>query len=310
MLGENSFRKAIPSSHPSVSPYIGRFAPSPTGPLHLGSLYTALASFLDARRHNGRWLLRIDDLDTPRNVPGAVPAILECLRRFNLHWDGEVYYQSQHIDDYFDAVARLQGQIRLYHCVCSRKRLAAYPEVYPGFCRDRQTTDDSEYALRVKTDDETLSFEDRIQGTIRENPALQHGDFIIKRKDGIIAYQLAVVVDDHLQGVNQVVRGFDLLDSTARQVFLHDLLDYPVPEYMHVPIIVDSQGCKLSKQTRAEAVDENDPAATLILLLDWLKQKPPASLRHAAIPDILDWAIENWQPQRLKKIRAIEQAID
>jgi glutamyl-Q tRNA(Asp) synthetase len=302
MLGENSFRKVILST----TPYIGRFAPSPTGPLHLGSLYTALASYLDARNHHGRWLLRIDDLDTPRNVPGAIPAILDCLRRFGLHWDGEVYYQSQHVADYLEAIARLQGRHRLYRCICSRKRLAAHPDVYPGFCRNQQTPDHQEHALRVKTDDEELSFEDRIQGTIRENPARQHGDFIIKRKDGIIAYQLAVVVDDHLQGVNRVVRGFDLMDSTARQAFLHRLLDYPVPEYMHVPIIVDRQGCKLSKQTRAQAVDEDHPAAALILLLDWLKQNPPASLRHAAIGEILDWAIEHWQPQPLKKIHAIQ----
>lgn len=308
MPGENAIRKAIPG--PNVSPYVGRFAPSPTGPLHLGSLYTALASFLDARQHDGRWLLRIDDLDTPRNMPGAVPAILDCLRRFGLHWDGEVYYQSQHIDDYLDALSRLEGQHRLYRCVCSRKRLAAYGDVYPGVCRDQQYPGDQEYALRVKTDDKELSFGDRIQGTIRENPALQHGDFVVKRKDGIIAYQLAVVVDDHQQGVNRVVRGFDLLDSTGRQMLLHHLLDYPIPEYMHVPIIVDSQGCKLSKQTYAQAVDQNDPAATLILLLEWLNQNPQPSLRRATVAGILEWAIEHWQPQRLKKIRAIEQTID
>lgn len=304
MPGENSFRKAILSN----APYIGRFAPSPTGPLHLGSLYTALASYLDARRQNGRWLLRIDDLDTPRNMPGAIPAILDCLQRFGLHWDGDIYYQSQHIDDYLGAITRLKHKDSVYACVCSRKRLADFPGVYPGFCRNLQHPDDPQHALRLKTRDEVLCFDDRLQGSICENQARQHGDFIIKRKDGIIAYQLAVVMDDYNQQVNHVVRGFDLLDSTGRQVFLHRLLDIPQPAYMHVPVIVDSQGNKLSKQTYAQAVDESRPAAKLFLLLGWLKQSPPPSLRQASVEDILDWAIAHWQPQALKKIRAIEQA--
>ncbi len=289
--------------------YIGRFAPSPTGPLHLGSLYTALASFLDARQHSGRWLLRIDDLDAPRNMPGAIPAILDCLQRFGLHWDGEIYYQSQHVDAYLNAIGHLQQQEKIYACACSRKRLAAFPGVYPGFCRNLRHPDDPQHALRVKTTHEEICFVDRLEGPTRENLARQHGDFIIKRKDGIIAYQLAVVVDDHIQQVNQVVRGFDLLDSTGRQVFLHHLLDYPLPEYMHVPIIVDCHGDKLSKQTCAQAVDISRPAATLFLLLQWLKQNPPDNLRHATVDEMLHWAIAHWQPQSLKKIRAIEQAI-
>ncbi|MGZ4960037.1 MAG: tRNA glutamyl-Q(34) synthetase GluQRS [Methylomonas sp.] len=290
-------------------PYIGRFAPSPTGPLHLGSLYTALASFLDARHHGGRWLLRIDDLDTPRNMPDAIPKILDCLRRFGLQWDGEIYYQSRHVDDYLDAIARLQRQDRVYACICSRKRLADFPGVYPGFCRGHRYGKDQPHALRVKTDDEALSFDDRVQGAIRENPARHHGDFIIKRKDGIIAYQLAVVVDDHIQQINQVVRGFDLLDSTGRQIWLHRLLDLPLPDYMHVPIIVDSHGNKLSKQTYAQAVDDSRPAATLFLLLGWLQQNPPLSLRQASVEDILAWAIDHWRSDALKKIRAIKQTI-
>lgn len=232
-------------------------------------------------------------------MPGAVPAILDCLQRFGLHWDGEVYYQSQHIDTYLTAIAQLQSRQQVYPCTCSRKRLVDYPGVYPGFCRDRQAAENKEHALRIKTDATLIRFDDRIQGPISENMALQHGDFIVKRKDGIIAYQLAVVIDDRAQRVNQVVRGFDLLDSTPKQLFLHGLLGYPPPTYMHVPIIVDSQGRKLSKQTRAQAVDDARPARTLFLLLNLLKQNPPDKLRNAAIDDMLDWAVAHWQPRHL-----------
>lgn len=295
---------------PKNSPlYIGRFAPSPTGPLHLGSLYTALASYLDARQHGGLWLLRIDDLDTPRNADGAIDTILHCLDRYGLHWDNEVYYQSRHIDDYLHAIDCLHDQHRLYRCVCSRKRLTASPNVYSGFCRTAAHPENSEHALRIKTDDETLCFEDRIQGKISENIASQHGDFIIKRKDGIIAYQLAVVIDDHLQEVNQVVRGYDLLDSTTRQIFLHRLLDYPEPVYMHVPIIVDAEGNKLSKQTCARAVDESNPPATLIQLLKWLKQSPPTALEKATTTQILEWAIAHWQPDQLKAVHSVKDSL-
>ena len=242
-------------------------------------------------------------------MPGAVPAILDCLQGFGLHWDGEVHYQSRHLGDYSNAIARLQLQQQVYTCSCSRKRLNGYPGIYPGFCRNKKLRE-AEGSLRVKAGDVEICFDDRTQGRHRENIAMQHGDFIIRRKDGIIAYQLAVVIDDHLQRVNQVVRGFDLLDSTAKQIYLHSLLGYPPPAYMHVPVIVDNQGNKLSKQTCAQAVDCRQPAATLFLLLSLLKQNPPAELRNAAIHDILEWAISHWQPEQLKKIRAIEQTID
>ena len=189
------------------------------------------------------------------------------------------------------------------------KKSEGLPGVYPGFCRDKHLPN-SQSALRVKTDNLEIGFHDYLQGAIVENMGLAHGDFVIKRKDGVFAYQLAVVVDDHAQQVNQVVRGFDLLDSTSKQIFLQQLLGYPPPSYMHVPVIVDRHGEKLSKQTCAQAVDCNKPAATLFLLLELLKMRPPAALRSAAINDLLDWAILHWQVERLKNIRAIKQTCD
>jgi glutamyl-Q tRNA(Asp) synthetase len=249
-------------------------------------------------------LLRIDDLDTLRNSPGAASQILSCLETFGLHWDGEVAYQSQHLNAYDQALEQLQGQA--YACTCSRKILQEYFGVYPGFCRNKQP-DEPEYALRIKTDNSIICFIDRIQGAMSVNMADEHGDFIVKRRDGVIAYQLAVVVDDHLQGVNQVVRGADLLDSTAKQMYLQQLLGFLPPEYQHVPIIVNQQGEKLSKQTRAQAINGSQPPATLFLLLQLLKQNPPTSLRKAAVDEIIAWGIAHWQPLHLYKTLAIQQ---
>lgn len=248
----------------------------------------------------------MDDLDTPRNRPGAVQAILDCLEAYGLHWNGEVYYQSRHLADYAAAIERLQPH--LYGCVCSRKQLAEYPQLYPGFCRERAwswPTVEQQHALRIKCPAALIAFTDGIQGEIVQNMALQHGDFIIKRKDGIIAYQLAVVVDDHNQQINRIVRGYDLLDSTPKQIFLQRLLGYPQPTYQHVPVIIDQQGHKLSKQTGAQAVDLHQTAATLYLLLCLLNQQPPASLRSAQVVDILQWGIEHWQAQRLSGLQSL-----
>ena len=277
--------------------------------MHLGSLYTALASYLDAHQHNGCWLLRIDDLDTPRNRPGAVSAILACLEAFGLYWDGEIYYQSQHLETYQQALTVLEDQQRLYGCMCSRKTLDQYPGVYPGFCRNALPSQHKQ-ALRVKTHPYSIEFADALQGHIIENMAVQHGDFVVKRKDAIIAYQLAVVVDDHAQHVNHVVRGFDLLDSTPKQLFLQNLLNYPQPEYMHVPVIVDTHGQKLSKQSFATAIDFQHPVPVLWRLLALLRQNPPVQLGHASVAELLDWAVEHWQPQNLKKISAIQDTIE
>ena len=282
--------------------YIGRFAPSPTGPLHLGSLYTALAGFLQARSRQGKWLLRIDDLDTPRNIKGSADSIFKTLDAFGLHWDDSVVYQSQHLDVYDEILDELAKNKLIYPCTCSRKTLT---DIYSGLCRNKQPPHHSPYALRIKTDERIISFQDELQGLISHNLAGQHGDFILKRKDRIIAYQFAVVVDDDRQQINHVVRGFDLLDSTPRQIYLQQMLGFATPGYMHVPVIIDEHGYKLSKQTRATAVDLKTPHNVIFGLLDLLKQNPPRELQHAPSTEQLDWAIDHWNPGLLKNSRAI-----
>lgn len=293
------------SSRKSV---IGRFAPSPSGPLHLGSLYTALASYLQARSQQGLWLLRIDDLDTPRNVKGATASILSTLDSFGLHWDGEVSYQSQCLDAYHDALDQLANRQLIYPCTCSRKELAILQtsDVYTGLCRDKTLSPNPPYALRIKTDARTIVFEDGLQGEISRDMAKQYGDFILKRKDEIIAYQFAVVIDDNLQQINQVVRGFDLLNETPKQIYLQQMLGLTTPDYMHVPVIVDEQGYKLSKQTRACAVNSATPHRVIFDLLNLLKQNPPLELKDSSIEELINWAIKNWKPELLRNINQVE----
>jgi glutamyl-Q tRNA(Asp) synthetase len=283
-------------------PYIGRFAPSPTGPLHLGSLCTALASFLQARSHRGLWLLRIDDLDTPRTIKGSADSILKTLDAFALHWDDRVVYQSQYLDVYDEIINELVKNKRIYPCTCSRKTLT---DSYSCVCRDKRTLPNNPYSLRIKTDDRIISFQDELQGLISHNLAEQHGDFILKRKDRIIAYQFAVVIDDDRQQVNHVVRGFDLLDSTPKQIYVQQILGLMTPNYMHVPVITDEHGYKLSKQTRATAVDLKNSGAALFKMLTLLKQNPPGELQYAPSTELLAWAIEHWNPTLLKNFHAI-----
>ncbi|MGZ5052419.1 MAG: tRNA glutamyl-Q(34) synthetase GluQRS [Methylobacter sp.] len=296
---------------------MGRFAPSPTGPLHLGSLYTALAGFLQARSQQGLWLLRIDDLDTPRNVNGSADAILKTLEAFGLHWDGEVYFQSRHIDVYLDVIEQLRIQKLIYPCTCSRKTLAsiagagrAQPDIYPGICRERHDLPDEPHALRVKTDDRVVSFHDQLQGLVSHRINEQDGDFIVRRKDSIIAYQFAVVVDDDLQRINHIVRGFDLLEETPKQIYLQQLLGIQTPSYMHVPVIVDEHGYKLSKQTQAMAVDSAVPQCVIFELLKLLKQNPPLELKKAPVAEQLSWAIAHWNPGALKNTRALKERVE
>lgn len=279
-----------------ASRYTSRFAPSPTGHLHLGSIYTALASFLDARANHGVWQLRFDDLDTPRNVTGAATSILKTLETLGLHWDGDVDYQSLHLDEYHTVLENLLADERIYRCQCSRKNLTS---IYAQTCRNQQIPSNIPHSLRIKTDARQINFNDGLQGQISHNLASQHGDFILKRRDNIIAYQFAVVLDDFRQNINHVVRGMDLLHETPKQIFLQQVLNLPTPNYVHVPILVNEKGEKLSKQTLAAAVDLTAPNLVLFNLLQLLNQNPSLSLQTENVEIILKWAIENWQLTRV-----------
>lgn len=260
----------------AVSP-TGRFAPSPTGPLHLGSLAAAVASWLFARDAGGRWLVRIEDIDTPRVVPGSEQEILSALRRYSLEWDGPIVRQSERADRYEEALNRMRTEGRIYECGCSRadlQRAASAPlggeAVYPGTCRNGIAAGKPARALRFRTSDEVIEFDDLLQGPQRENVARQTGDFVVRRADGLFAYQLAVVVDDAEQGITQVVRGADLLQSTARQIALQRALGYPTPAYAHVPLVFSSDGAKLGKRDGAlplPSLDEARVRETLLIAL-------------------------------------------
>lgn len=252
--------------------YVGRFAPSPTGPLHKGSLVAAMASYLDARAHRGQWLVRIEDVDEARSVPGAAEAILQALRAFGMQWDGEVVWQSRRKALYEATFARLGTYA--YACGCTRREIADSrtgvaadgAAVYPGTCRLGLAEGKAARAYRLRVPDDAtrrVSFEDRWVGRVEQDLAMEVGDFVLKRADGFWAYQLAVVVDDAEQGVTHVVRGADLLDSTPRQVYLQRLLDIPTPRYLHVPVVTNEIGEKLSKQTGARALDLTRPHAEL-----------------------------------------------
>ncbi|MDO4936507.1 MAG: tRNA glutamyl-Q(34) synthetase GluQRS [Sutterellaceae bacterium] len=259
-----------------MSAYVGRFAPSPTGPLHFGSLVCAMATYLDARAHAGTWLVRIEDIDPPRDVPGADVDILNTLAGFGMQSDKDVVWQSDRDALYEAALKTLQQNRAVYGCACSRseiqaqnKRLGLPAGVYPGTCR-AGTGDRAVRAWRFLTTDTPVEFTDRIQGRYCQNVEKEVGDFVVKRADGLWAYQLAVVVDDALQGITHVVRGADLLDNTPRQILLQKALGYPTPVYMHIPIVTDANGQKLSKQTKAKAVSCADPLPVLETAFEFL----------------------------------------
>jgi glutamyl-Q tRNA(Asp) synthetase len=285
--------------------YVGRFAPSPSGPLHFGSLVAALASWLDARAARGRWLLRIEDLDLPRTQPGAAADIQRCLERLGLAWDGPVLYQSLRAARYEDALQRLQPST--YWCGCTRREVADSAlglaadgaQIYPGTCRPGLPAGKAARALRIKSGLESIVFVDRVQGTQEQNLAREVGDFVLYRADGQVAYQLAVVVDDAEQGVTDVVRGADLIDSTARQIYLQRLLGYPAPRYMHLPVAVNARGEKLSKQTGALPVDPARRDELLPRVLAFLGQRATSEL---------DEAIAHWDATRIPRTRV--RAID
>ncbi|MCJ8168119.1 tRNA glutamyl-Q(34) synthetase GluQRS [Atopomonas sediminilitoris] len=273
--------------------YIGRFAPTPSGFLHFGSLLAALASFLDARAAGGHWLLRMEDLDPPREVTGSAAAILHTLDAYGLHWDGPVLYQSQRHDAYQAICAQLQAQGLAYACTCSRKDLSAYHGRYPGLCRDAdKPLEDA--ALRVRVSAQTLHFNDRIQGLCHGDPS-DEGDFIIQRRDRLFAYHLAVVLDDAYQGITHVVRGADLLDSTCKHLFLQRLLKLPQPEYLHIPLILQPDGHKLGKSYRSAALPPDQVVPLLLRALRALGQSTPAALADASRDELLQWAIAHWR---------------
>ncbi len=287
---------------PGREPYVGRFAPSPTGPLHFGSLVAAVASWVDARAAAGRWLLRIEDVDTPRTVPGSADAIQRTLLAMGLEWDGEVAWQSRRTALYEHALEQLRDAGLIYRCRCSRKEVAdsglagLEGAIYPGTCRALGLNSGAIESQRLCAPSRAIEFSDRVQGALSHSVAGEIGDFILKRRDGLHAYQLAVVVDDAEQGVTDVVRGADLLWSTPRQIALQRYLGYRTPRYLHFPVATNARGEKLSKQTLAPAIDGSDAAAMLAAALDFLGQPAPEGSSPA---QILASAVRSWQPDRI-----------
>lgn len=286
--------------------YRGRFAPSPTGSLHFGSLVTAVGSYLDAKFHRGEWLVRIEDLDPPREVPGAACDILFLLEKFGMEWDGEVVYQSQRHALYREVLSELERREKTYVCYCSRKEIVGSGlvgingSIYPGNCRNNSVSLKSNQlrrhgSLRVKTDNRCIELTDRLQGSLSQCINRDIGDFVLRRADGLFAYQLAVVVDDAKQRITHVVRGADLLDSTPQQVFLQQLLGYRMPVYMHLPIVTDERGKKLSKQSLAAPVRQINVLSQLIAVLKFLGHHPPDELRDSNLETFWEWAIQHWR---------------
>ncbi|NTS75591.1 tRNA glutamyl-Q(34) synthetase GluQRS [Catenovulum sp. SM1970] len=278
-------------SHPQ---YIGRFAPSPSGPLHFGSLVAALASFLDAKHHAGKWLVRIEDIDPPREEKGADKLILKTLEAFNLYWDDSVLYQSERHDAYREQLNSWLSSGDAFACECTRKQIKQQGGHYYGFCRDKGLPKEG-HAIRFKHQDATLSFNDCYLGHYQADINQAKEDFLIHRRDGLFAYQLAVVMDDSFQNISHVIRGADLLPTTVWQIDLFKALKAKLPTFGHVPLMMAADGRKLSKQNHAPALDISQSSALLFDALIALKQQPPKALIHENNQTILDWAIINWQ---------------
>ncbi|TBU89453.1 tRNA glutamyl-Q(34) synthetase GluQRS [Phytopseudomonas dryadis] len=289
------------------SDYIGRFAPTPSGYLHFGSLVAALASYLDARAVGGRWLLRMEDLDPPREAPGAQAAILQTLERYGLHWDGQLVRQSERHDAYQALVQRLFDQGLAYACICSRKQLEGCGGIYPGTCRNAgHGCDDA--AIRLRVPQLTYRFNDRVQGEYQQHLGRDVGDFVIRRRDGLYAYQLAVVLDDAWQGVTDVVRGADLLDSTPRQLYLQELLGLAQPRYLHVPLIIQPDGHKLGKSYRSPPLPGDQATPLLIRALRALGQPAPAELDDATPEALLAWSARHWDATLIPRSRTLAES--
>jgi len=292
--------------------YCGRFAPSPTGPLHFGSLLAAVGSYLEARTRRGRWLLRIEDLDPPREPPGAVEQIISDLDRFGFEWDGPILRQSTRAREYDAALDRLAQLGLTVDCGCSRSQLAALgggsqehgDELFhPATCPNPPAAGTG--AVRLRVPDRVVAFDDRSLGTVRTNVAHATGPFVLRRRDGLHAYQLAVTVDDAAQGVTDVVRGADLLASTPRQLLLQEALGLPRPGYLHLPLAVNADGHKLSKSGDAPALDSAAAPVQLVAVLEALRQAPPSGLGGASSGEVWAWALGHWRPERFRSLMKI-----
>lgn len=302
---------------PHQPSYIGRFAPSPSGPLHFGSLVAALASYLDARKASGKWLVRIDDIDPPRETAGAAEDILNTLKAHHLHWDDDVFWQSQRADAYEQCLQTLTEQGLVYPCDCSRQDIKAMGGVYNGHCRQAYRVQPPS-ALRLKLYDlpeplqalpDVLTFNDAIQGPQSQNLAIEVGDAIVKRKDALYGYQLAVVLDDLKQGITHIVRGADLLPVTARQIRFFEIIGQRPPEYAHIPVAA-REGRKLSKQNHAQALDCGKVTENLWQALVFLGQNPPVTLRSGTADPLLNWAIERWSTEPLRHLGLTQAVTD
>ncbi len=320
MTGERATTRRPPSgasdqslvtSREPLPSYRGRFAPSPTGPLHFGSLVAAVGSYLDARHAGGEWLLRIEDLDTPREVPGSADQIIATLDAFGFQWSGAILRQSSRRDAYEAATQQLINIGRAFHCSCTRSELQAVQTNsqagmldsdelrYPGWCRSGPREPSRKTAVRLFVTRGETAVLDCIQGRLLVDVSAEVGDFVIRRRDQLHAYQLAVVVDDAFQGVTAIVRGADLLHSTPRQTILQQMLALPTPMYAHLPVATDANGIKLSKSAGAAAIDIARPTEELWRALEFLQQMPPPELRRAGLATLWDWAIQHWQVKRL-----------
>lgn len=289
----------------------GRFAPSPTGRLHLGSLCTAVGGWLDARHADGEWLLRIEDVDRAREIPGAADDIVRTLEAFGLEWDGPVVRQSARYELYEHAIEALRTQGRVYACSCTRGDIgihaAGEEPRYAGTCRRGPRHPERACALRLRLEGlpEPVTAHDRVQGSLTQDVEALLGDFVLRRRDGFWAYQLAVVVDDADQAITDVVRGFDLWDNTPRQCVLQQLLALPTPRYLHLPLVVEPTGGKLSKSARSVPADPGNAPATLTTVLDLLRHPPPEELRRAPVREQLRWAVGAWDIARLAGTHAL-----
>ncbi len=291
----------------SKSLSIGRFAPSPTGPLHFGSLIAALSSYLHVKQQHGKWLVRIEDIDPPREVPGASDLILRQLEQRGLVWDDQVVYQSSRTEHYLEVLEQLRQQGLIYRCNCSRSRITKLNGVYDGKCRGLNLPPQNtshRLAINVfkpsaKSAVDKTNFDDRIMGNVSQHHQCDIGDFVLRRRDGLIAYQLAVVVDDHDQGITEVVRGADLLDSTPRQILLQQILNCKTPIYAHIPLAVNPQGQKLSKQSFAPELSSGHERKNLWDALTWLQQNPPQDLLDCTVEEIIAWGIAHWDLSKI-----------